>query len=121
MISIIAIERRHIESSREARLPLLEQIFEASIGIFSSAKSSEHAHRPRLSTIHRGLDRSCVGILSRQSEVTTIIQCHIILRSVDAIDRDTGGCHQISAFGDAFQRFFDGRFFPLYTLNREAL
>ena len=121
MISIIAIERRHIEGSREPRLPLLEQIFEASIGIFSSAKSGEHAHRPRLGAIHRGLDRSCVGILPRQSEVTAIIQCHIILRGVDTIDRDTGGCHEVIAFGNAFQRFFDGRFFPLRTLDCEAL
>src|SRR5436305_11239241 len=46
VIRVIAVQRRHIKSRREARLTLREQVLETLVGILRRAKAREHTHRP---------------------------------------------------------------------------
>src|SRR5947209_8563934 len=95
MIGIVAIERRHIEGGRKARLALREQVFKALIRILSGTETGEHTHSPGPGAIHRRLDAACIGILTREANITHIVSICIILWHVDAANWYARGSDQV--------------------------
>ncbi len=79
MVGVIAVERGHIESGREAGLALGKQVLETRIGILSRAKTREHAHRPRFGAVHRRLHAASIGIFARHPQVAAIVHGRVIL------------------------------------------
>ena len=76
---------------RQAGLSLLEQVLEARVRLFGGAEAGEHAHRPQLAAVQRGVDAARVGILAGQAQVVCVIQVGDIERGIQAVDGLGGG------------------------------
>ena len=68
-VGVVAHQRGQVEGDAQAGLPLVEQILEAAVGLLGGAEAGEHAHRPQLAAVQRGMDAARVGILAGQAEV----------------------------------------------------
>ena len=72
-------------------LALLQQIFEAGVGLFGGAEAGEHAHGPQLAAMQGGMHAARIRIFTRQAQVLFVIQVGHIQRRVKALDRFGGG------------------------------
>ena len=121
VIRVIAVQRRHIKSRREARLTLREQVLETLVGIFRRAKAREHAHRPGLGAVHRRLHAARIGILPGQPHIPVVVKPLVILRRIHAIDRHPRSCNQIISFWQTLLRLAHRCLFPLLSLRFQLL
>ena len=114
-VAVVAVEGGHIKGSGEAGLSLLQQVFEAGVGLFGGSKAGEHTHCPQFASIAGGVDAPGKGILAGQVDVFQIVFRGCILRRVQPLDgRGRGSDELVRAFRAALQRFLQRCFFPLF-------
>ena len=120
MIGIVAVQSRHVERGREARLALFEQVFEAGVGVFGGSEASEHTHGPGFGAVHRWLHATRVGILAGQGEVARIVEARVILWHVETVYGDARSGDKVVALRHACERLLHGRLFPGRALHSQA-
>ncbi len=86
VVVVVAVERRHVKGDRESRLPLLQQVAEAHVGLLGGAEAREHTHRPGLGAIHRRLHAARVGILAGEAEIAVVVELRSIRGRIQALD-----------------------------------
>jgi len=74
LVGIVAHQGGQVESDRQAGLSLVEQVFEAGVGLFGGTEAGEHAHGPQLAAVHGGMHAARVGIFARVPQVSFVIQ-----------------------------------------------
>src|SRR5262245_22184540 len=77
---------RHVKGHAEASLSMLEEVFEAAIGVGGRAKAGKLSHRPELASVHGGIDTASIGKFARCAEITLRQPIFKILTLVDARD-----------------------------------
>ena len=113
-VGVVAVQRGQIEGDREAGLAVLQQILEARIGFFGGTEAGEHAHRPQLAAIQRGMHAARERRIARKAEIGVVVEVGDIERRVQAGDRLAGGGDElIGAFGQLADRVVQRRLFPL--------
>ena len=55
-VGVVAHQRRHVERRREPRLPVIEQVAEALVGLLGRPEPGELAHRPQAPAVHGRVD-----------------------------------------------------------------
>ena len=68
VIGIPAHEGRHVEGSAESGLPLGQKVTKPLVGFLRGSHSSEHAHGPKPTPVHVGLNSSGVRVLAREPD-----------------------------------------------------
>ena len=89
VVGVVAHQRRHVESRREARLPVLEQVAEALVRLLGGAEAGELAHRPELPAVHRRVDAARERIDARVAEVAVVVDVDVLGR-VERLVREAG-------------------------------
>src|SRR5262249_13504136 len=117
VIGIIAVEGGHVKRSREASLPLLEEVVKTGICVFRCPKACKHAHCPRLGAIHCWLHSTRVGIFTRKTQVAHIVCALAVNRCVQTLHRDAGGCYALFTLRNTLKRLPNGCLIPLSLVH----
>ena len=80
VVRVVAHQRRHVESSRETRLAVLEQVPEALVRLFRGPKTRELPHRPQLPAIHRRIHTPRKRMHTRIAEVPLVVELDRVRR-----------------------------------------
>ncbi len=114
-IGVVAHQGRQIEGDRQARLALVEQVFEALVGLFGRAKTGEHAHRPELAPVESRVDAAGVRVVPGQPQIVEVIQVRHIEGRIQASDRLGGGGDKLQlAFRITGQVGLQGGLLPFF-------
>jgi len=85
VIGVVAHQRGHVERRRQPRLPVVEQVVEALVGLLDRAEAGELAHRPELAPVHRGVGAAGEGVLAGAPD--PLLEARLeVLRAVERID-----------------------------------
>src|SRR5881396_2498722 len=79
-----------MERHRKPVLSVFKQIVEALIGIGSRSEPAELACRPALAAVHRRINATRVGRLSRVAEIFFVVELSKVLGRVKPFDRHAG-------------------------------
>jgi hypothetical protein len=69
VVRVNAHQRRQIERHRQPRLPLLDEVLVALVGLFGRRKARKLAHRPQLRAVARLVQPARKRILARIAQV----------------------------------------------------
>src|SRR6266508_3105829 len=94
VVGVVAHLRRQVEGDREARLPLLEEVAVAAVGLGRRAEARVLAHGPEPAAVHRGLHAARVRELARETHVAEVVLVRDVLGSVDALERRAVGSRE---------------------------
>jgi hypothetical protein len=81
-------QRRHVEGRGEPRLPVVEQVAEALVGLLRGAEARELAHRPQAPAVHRRVDAARERELAGLADPLGVVAD--VLRAVEPGDRLSG-------------------------------
>ena len=90
-VGVVAHQGGQVVGDRETRLPLLEQVLEAGVGLFGGAEAGEHAHGPQAAAMQGGVHPARVGILAGEAQVGQVVEVGEVEGGVQPLDGFGGG------------------------------
>src|SRR5207249_904159 len=81
---------RHVERRREPRLPLLEEVLEAGVGVLRPSEAGEHPHGPEPAAVHRRVDAARERVLAGPAQPLGLRAVGRVLGRVERLDGDAG-------------------------------
>ncbi len=86
VVGVEAHQRGHVEGGREARLPVVEQVVEALVGLLGRSEARELPHRPQPPAVHRRVDAARERVLAGVADVSLGIGLGAVLLGVEGLD-----------------------------------
>ena len=68
VVGVVAHQRRHVERRGQPRLPVIEQVAEALVGLLRRPEPRELPHRPQPAPVHRRIHAARERKLARQPD-----------------------------------------------------
>src|SRR5262249_47252055 len=87
VVGVVAHQGGHVEIDRQPRLPVLDQVAKAVVGVLAGAVAGDLPHRPEAAAIHRRIGAAREWILSR---FTDLLVRRRVVGPIGPLDRNTG-------------------------------